>query len=293
MKIGYVTFTLILGCFALGLCAQEVTPPVEPQSVVEILQNALYFNRDHRSLDDKIRTMAVAETAMLGRNQAGWSPRHEKWALVYWRVLSDLERHAPEIAAAWDQDKAQEAYQQAILSQLSVEDVTELHQFASSELGARYARFMLGLDRALHSSSYTFDADGHAKAHCNASMDLCKQYMRIAHLSRQYKSLVAIHLDPGATALERARYAASDLILESTFDGGASQLNQLLATFQNDLPAFEAYERSDLAQHIFKAMAITDRDLSKFVVYWGAAEVERIKQPLRPRWIAYFAATVK
>ena len=293
MKMGYVTFALILGCFALGLCAQEVAPLAEPQPVVAIIQNALYFNRDHRSLDDKIGTMAVAETAMLGKNQADWSPGHDKWVLVYGRVFSDLEQHASEIASAWDQTKAQEAYQKAILSQLSAEDLTALHQFASSDLGARYARFMFGLDRALHSSSYTVDADGNFKVRFNAPMALREQYMRIAHLSRQYQSLFAIHLDPGATAPERARYEASDVILESTFDGGASQVKKLQAEFQNDLPAFEAYEHSNLAQHIFKAIAITDRDLWEFTVHWGAAEVERIKQPLRPGWIAYFAATVK
>jgi hypothetical protein len=208
--------------------------------------------------------IATAATRQLGQGNSMWNKSAPEWRAVFNRVRADIEKDKPAVASAfWGESSARASlHTRDIASEMQEADVSQILSYAESPQGKRYTAFLGSMDVIMASgilavAQHMDIASSTVKVN-RLSPEQRKQYLRLIQLSRIFQStraMTQMNANDDGVVLH--------LFVLATIAKNAEGLDSLYRTYADDLPGFEAFSKTEPCQHLFRAMAIADRNLSK------------------------------
>ena len=251
------TLSLIL---ALLFVPHTSWAEVDTAVVAKILGEELSLSPE---IDDEkskkmLDTMSNSAAKLLDQNNKDWNASSPKWKTVYDRVHADLESEMPSILAA-GKSQAQEllrACEADIASHLSQSDVDAILAYYGTPEGQRYQEFIRRVDKIMNLGAASFTNLGNERpAATKLTPEQTKQYVRMLMLSRLFQSILASSQIAKSPVQDTSGYGdylgfAMGLAANKSQD----ELEALDKEYAGDLTGFEAFTKTDAAQHLFAAM---------------------------------------
>lgn len=228
-----------------------------------LIQRILGEELSHpREIDDEkskklLDAMSNSATKLLDQNNKDWNASSPKWKAVYDRVHADLELEMPSIRAnvSNQTQKLQRDGKANIAAHLSQYDVDAILAFYGTPEGQRYQEFARRVDQitsfGVANPASLGAADNGRQSVDRPTPEQTSQYIKMLMLSRPYQSVVA------ASQAQQNPSGYGDLIgfgMGLTIRRNQQDLEALDKEYAADLTNFEAFTKTDAAQHLFAAI---------------------------------------
>lgn len=274
----------ILLCLSV-VSQQSWGAAVDPTVIEQILGSsgphaptASDADKDKRVLD----ALANSETRSLDLSNGMWNAANPKWKPVFDHIRADLETEMPAIKAARNDAAAQHAYEAAIASQVSQSDVDAILAYYKLPVGQRYQDFMKRIDRIMKSGAKTAISHDTSPAASNIlTPEQQKRCERMLMLSYLFQSMAATMPGDGAMAVE--------IVAKAALDKNQTELAELDKEYAADLPAFEAFAKTNASQHLYKAMGMASQTMIRSMSPLGEV-IKAVEQKHQSEWRAFYQA---
>jgi hypothetical protein len=209
--------------------------------------------------------IASSATRQLGQGNSVWNKSSPKWRAVFNRVRADIEEDKPAVTSGVQSENAARtrSYIRDIASEMHRADVSEILSYVDSPQGKRYTAFLGSMDVIMASGMTAvvrkdIDIASSTVTANKLSPEQRKQCLRLIQLSRVFQYMIAmkqINASDDGVVLHIFVLAA----IAKNMDG----LDSLYRTYANDLPEFEAFNKTEPCQHLFRALAIASGNTVK------------------------------
>ena len=218
------------------------------------------------NVEKLLQGLAATETKLLDRTNRDWNASNPKWRLVFDRVHSDIEADAPEVIAAIKTAarKREEESELEIASRLSQSDVDTILAYYQSPQGKRYEAFMRRVDRVMASGGAAVNRkDPAPSSRAKVSDEESQRYVHMLQLSHLYQAMKVMSADDQTSHGATSGYEAIGYMAGEAAARNQAELAAVLAEYSANLSAFEAFEKTDASQHLFRAIGLAIRTSGK------------------------------
>jgi hypothetical protein len=214
------------------------------------------------NLEKLLEGLAATETKLLDRANKDWNASNPKWKAVFDRVHSDIEADAPQIIAAIKAAarKREEEFEAQIAARLSRPDLNAMRAYYDSPQGRRYEAFMHRVDHVMASGGAALNRSGtDASSRAKVSDEQSQQYVHLLQFSHLYQAMQVMSADDQAARRATSGYEAIGYMAGEAAARNQAEMAAVFADYAADLPSFEAFERTDASQHLFRAIGLAIR----------------------------------
>jgi hypothetical protein len=262
-------FEIVLSLIAAVLSVPHASwSQVDAAVIPKLLGDQLSHPADLDDAKSKklLDVISNAATKSLDQNNKDWNASSPKWQVVYDRVHADLESEMPTIREELESQthKLQKDGEAEIAAHLSQSDVDAILAFYGTPEGQRYQEFAPKADRILtlgmrNLASLGTPGSGQQAA-AQATREQSTQYIKMLMLSHTYLSIVAASQaqeDPTGYA------GVVGFGIGVAVRDNPQELEALDKKYAADLTSFEAFTKTDAAQHLWMATGQTMLRMAK------------------------------
>ncbi|MGO8918047.1 MAG: hypothetical protein ACLQJR_19275 [Stellaceae bacterium] len=233
------------------ILGQENPPRSDPQAATTTEKMADY--------------LANIETKQLGQNDRDWNASNPKWKSVFDHVRSDLQTDLPAaMAAARAATPAfTRDYEADIAAQLLPSDVDAILTYYASPEGGRYQAFMRRIDAITGTGMASLGAGDSPPVAGQTTAEQLQRNLRMVRLSRTFQAAMAAMKADMEAHRDLTGYSGIGILEGVAASRNQAELETLDKQYAADLPGFEAFSKSDSAQHFFKAMGAASIRLAR------------------------------
>ena len=289
-----VSFSIAPGAY----CDPSTADPANSK-VIELRETVMALTGDP-NLNSTLDMLAAVQVRVIGAKDSTWKGDNPNWSAVYSVVHDDLSRDVGLLLMAQVRDM-ESHWDHGLPAHLTPSQIDELVKFYRSDLGLRYMAFQKRL-MAIQQEVLSRSVVGRASAGANAdrvpevaTAVQIESRKRVAALSWVY--LVITEVGPTANPARQASPADDKIIHDMMVDALATmrgpELEQLSAQYQADLPAFAAFQGSQVAKALISVYGFVAKDIQADPADPGtafAAALQRSVEQHTPEWKAAYEA---
>jgi hypothetical protein len=276
-----------------------------PDSVVTkeviALREAVPAMNDGKSVGSMVDILAPLQMRVIGGNDATWKRDNPNWIPVLTLIREDLKKDLEPALKAQAADDAVR-WNHELASHLSAAEVDELLSFYRSDTGRRYLAFQRCLIAIQEEGSAeimaTFASGGRDPKAVDepepspAQLDARKKLVALSWADKVTPELGA-SVSPSHGASASDDKVIADMMNEIVATRRGTELDALLAQYQDDFAAFSAFHASPAAKALLAVYGHVARDAAAEPVKPGAGFKTALDQSVArhtPAWKAAYEA---
>jgi len=210
---------------------------------------------DDEKSKQMLNSLSNSATKLLDQNNKDWNPSSPKWKAIYDRVHADLESEMPSIrAAVTDQSRNRlQAYEANIAAHISQVDADAILAYYATPEGQRYQEFTGSVDKIVSVGAANFASPSAAdkrQAVAKLTDQQIQRYLRMLMLSRLYQAVATL----SQTSHDPSAGGGIGFLLGPAIFKNYQELEALDEKYAGDFASFDAFTKTDAAQHFFAAM---------------------------------------
>ena len=284
--------------FAQGTHSASGSPVTAGKDVVELRESIPGLN-DGTDAGSVVDFFAPMEMRVIGGNDSTWRGDNPNWAPVLKLISDDLKQDLEPALAAQAAENAV-LWNRELATHLSSAQVARLLAFYRSDTGRRYLAFQQRLmELEAQGSTALVGAvaslglatkGNEASPATPAQLETRKKLAALSWITVIAPAL-GVASSPSKGANARADKEISDMMTDALVKMRGSEIDALHEQYQDDLPAFSAFQKSDAARALIAVYGDVAKDVAAETVKPGTGFKAALDQSIArhtPAWKAAY-----